>query len=73
MTDASHANEEEEMLVNGMVSIEGHRSQGARMVFLASPDIWDGNKGGQLPGPPTSSDECAEAPYRQKLIRFRAV
>ena len=45
VTDASHANEEEEMLVNGMVSIEGHRSQGARMVFLASPDIWDGNKG----------------------------
>ena len=45
VTDASHANEEEEMLVNGMVSIEGHRSQGARMVFLASPDIWNGNKG----------------------------
>ena len=45
MTDASHANEEEEMLVNGMVSTEGHRSQGARMVFLASPDIWNGNKG----------------------------
>ena len=45
VTDASHANEEEEMLVNGMVSIEGHRSQGARMVFLASADIWDGNRG----------------------------
>ena len=45
VTDASHANEEEEMLVNGMVSTEGHRSQGARMVFLASPDIWNGNKG----------------------------
>ena len=39
VTDASHANEEEEMLVNGMVSIESHRSQGAKMVFLASPDI----------------------------------
>ena len=72
VTDASHANEEEEMLVNGMVSIEGHRSQGARMVFLASPDIWNGNKG-FVPGPPTSSDECAEAPHRQKLTRFSLV
>ena len=32
VTDASHANESEEMIVNGAVSIEAHRSQGAKML-----------------------------------------
>ena len=39
ITDASHANEEEELLVNGSVSVEYHRSQGARMIFVATPSL----------------------------------
>ena len=45
VTDASHANESEEMIVNGAVSIEAHRSQGAKMICLASQELWNGNKG----------------------------
>ena len=45
ITDASHANESEEMIVAGKKSLEPHRSQGARMVFLASKEIWDGDSG----------------------------
>ena len=43
VTDASHANESEEMIVNGAVSIEAQRSQGAKMICLASQDLWNGN------------------------------
>ena len=42
VTDASRANESEEMIINEMTSVEGHRSQGARMVFGA---LWTGDKG----------------------------
>ncbi|CAE7834664.1 unnamed protein product [Symbiodinium sp. CCMP2592] len=45
ITDASHANESEEMIINEMTSVEGHRSQGARMVFLTDGALWKGNKG----------------------------
>ncbi|OLQ03412.1 Copia protein [Symbiodinium microadriaticum] len=45
VTDASHANESEEMIINEMTSIEGHRSQGARMVFLTDGALWTGDKG----------------------------
>ena len=45
VTHASHANESEEMIGNGAVSIEAHRSQGAKMICLASQDLWNGNKG----------------------------
>eukprot|EP00439_Symbiodinium_sp_Y106_P017032 s7326_g2.t1 len=49
ITDASHANEEEELLVNGSVSVEYHRSQGARMIFVATPSLWDEDKGSVHP------------------------
>ena len=49
ITDASHANEEEELLVNGSVSVEYHRSQGARMIFVATPSLWDKDKGSVHP------------------------
>ena len=49
ITDASHANEEEELLVNGSVSVEHHRSQGARMIFVATPSLWDEDKGSVHP------------------------
>ncbi|CAE7418365.1 GIP [Symbiodinium sp. CCMP2592] len=49
ITDASHANEEEELLVNGSVSVEHHRSQGARMIFVATPSLWDQDKGSVHP------------------------
>ena len=45
ITDASHANESEEMIINEMTSLEGHRSQGARMVFLTDGALWKGDKG----------------------------
>ena len=45
ITDASHANESEEMIINEMTSVEGHRSQGARMVFLTDGALWNGDKG----------------------------
>ncbi|CAE7211787.1 RE1 [Symbiodinium sp. CCMP2592] len=45
ITDASHANESEEMIINEMTSVEGHRSQGARMVFLTDGALWKGNRG----------------------------
>ena len=45
VADASHANESEEMIINEMTSIEGHRSQGARMVFLTDGALWTGDKG----------------------------
>ena len=45
ITDASHANESEEMIINEMTSVEGHRSQGARMVFLTDGALWKGDKG----------------------------
>ena len=45
VTDASHANESEEMIVNGAVSIEAHRSPGAKMICLAWQELWNGNKG----------------------------
>ena len=49
ITDASHVNEEEELLVNGSVSVEYHRSQGARMIFVATPSLWDKDKGSVHP------------------------
>ena len=45
ITDASHANESVEMIINEMTSVEGYRSQGARMVFLTTEDLWKGDKG----------------------------
>ena len=45
VTDASHANESKEMIMNGMTSVEGHRSQAARMVFLADGALWNADMG----------------------------
>ena len=36
---------DEEMIVNEMTSLEGHRSQGARMVFLVDGALWKGTDG----------------------------
>ena len=36
---------DEEMIVNEMTSLEGHRSQGARMVFLVDGALWKEDKG----------------------------
>ena len=33
------------MMINEMTSIEGHRSQGARMVFVTDGALWNGDKG----------------------------
>ena len=45
VTDASHANESEEMIVNETTSLEHHRSQSARMVFLTTEALWKGDRG----------------------------
>ena len=45
VTDASHVNESEEMIINEMTSIEGRRNQGARMVFLTDGALWNRDKG----------------------------
>ena len=36
ITDASHANESEEMIVNGKLSKEPHRSQGSKVIALGT-------------------------------------
>ena len=43
--DASHANESEEMMIQGRKSVEPHRSQGARMFLLGTPTLWTGDTG----------------------------
>ena len=43
--DASHANESEEMMIQGQKSVEPHRSQGARMFLLGTPTLWTGDTG----------------------------
>ena len=48
ITDASHANESEEMIINEMTSVEGYRSQGARMVFLGPVERRQGSHSSYL-------------------------
>ena len=43
--DASHANETEEMMIQGQKSVEPHRSQGVRMFFLGTPTLWTSDIG----------------------------
>ena len=45
VTDALHANETEEMMMQGQKSAEPRRSQGARMFFLGTPTLWTGDTG----------------------------
>ena len=45
VTDASHANESEEININEMTFVERPRSQGARMAFLTDGALWNGDKG----------------------------
>ena len=46
ITDASHANESEDLIVNGKTSKEGHRSQGGKMICLGTNSLVDGDEGG---------------------------
>ena len=64
VTDASHGLESEEMIIiiSEMTSGEGHRSQGARMVFLTD-GAWACNLFGGYVAPP----------YRQRPTHFKQV
>ena len=46
ITDASHANESEEIIVNRIKSKEPHRSQGGKLICLGSNSLAEGTEGG---------------------------
>ena len=46
ITDASHANESEDMIVNGKVSKEPHRSQGGKIIALGTSSLSNSEEGG---------------------------
>ena len=46
ITDASHANESEDMIVNGKVSKEPHRSQGGKIIALGTSSLSTSEEGG---------------------------
>ena len=75
VTDASHANESEEMIINEMTSLERHRSQGARMVFLTDGALWKGTRVAYIPscGRATSCGGYVAPPYRQRPTHFKQV
>ena len=46
ITDASHANESEDMIVNGKLSKEPHRSQGGKIIALGTQSLSTSEEGG---------------------------
>lgn len=46
ISDASHANENEDMAINGKVYREGHRSQGGRLICLGTDSLRNKDEGG---------------------------